>query len=277
MNTRESILLVGGGNMGRALLRGWLADGRAPESIHVVDPDEGARTAVESLGIAATPERPRSTGAGRSNSFDAAVIVLAVKPYLAEEALRNYHDLADGRAVLLTIVAGKTMAFYRDLLGPGAAIVRGMPNTPAAIGRGITALAPNEVVNSAQRRLCESLMAAVGQVVWLEDDGLMDSVTAVSGSGPAYVFLLIECMAAAAEKVGFEKELAERLALATVAGAGAYALASGTDPAELRRQVTSPGGTTQAALEVLIGDSSALESLLGEAVQAAARRSRELA
>ena len=269
MNIRESILLVGGGNMGRALLRGWLADGRAPESVHVVDPDERARAAVGSLGIEASSER--------SHSFRAAVIVLAVKPYLAEEALQNYRDLADGRAVLLTIAAGKTMAFYRDLLGPGAAIVRGMPNTPAAIGRGITALAANEVVNSAQRRLCESLMAAVGQVVWLEDDGLMDSVTAVSGSGPAYVFLLIECLAAAAEKVGFEKELAERLALATVAGAGAYALASGTDPAELRRQVTSPGGTTQAALEVLIGDSHALESLLGEAVQAAARRSRELA
>ena len=277
MNTRESILLVGGGNMGRALLRGWLADGRAPEAIHVVDPDESARAAVESLGIAATPERPRSIGAGRSSSFDADVIVLAVKPYLAEDALQNYRDLADGRAVLLTIAAGKTMAFYRDLLGSGAAIVRGMPNTPAAIGRGITALAPNEVVNSAQRQLCESLMAAVGEVVWLEDDGLMDSVTAVSGSGPAYVFLLIECLAAAAVEVGFEKDLAERLALATVAGAGAYALASGTDPAELRRQVTSPGGTTQAALEVLIGDSHALESLLGEAVQAAARRSRELA
>ena len=269
MNQGQSILLVGGGNMGQALLRGWLADGRKPESVHAVDPDERARAAVGSLGIEASSKRPRS--------FHADAIVLAVKPHLVEGALEKYLDLADGQAVLLTIAAGKTIAFYQDLLGSGAAIVRGMPNTPAAIGKGITALAANEFAGSAQRRLCESLMAAVGQVVWLEDDGLMDSVTAVSGSGPAYVFLLIECLAAAAVKVGFERELAERLALATVAGAGAYAMASGTDPAELRRQVTSPGGTTQAALEVLIGDSRALESLLGEAVQAAARRSRELA
>ena len=269
MTRRESILLVGGGNMGQALLRGWLEHGRSPESVHVVDPDADARAVIGSLGIEASSERP--------DSFRAEVIVLAVKPHLVEGALQDYHDLADGQATLLTIAAGKTIAFYQDLLGPGAAIVRGMPNTPAAIGKGITALAANEVVDSAQRRLCESLMAAVGQAVWPEDDSMMDSVTAVSGSGPAYVFLLIECLAAAAVKVGFEGDLAERLALATVAGAGAYAVASGTDPAELRRQVTSPGGTTQAALEVLIGDSRALESLLGEAVQAAARRSRELA
>lgn len=269
MNQEQSILLVGGGNMGQALLRGWLADGRKPASVRVVDPDERALSAVGSLGIKASAERP--------HSFRPDVIVLAVKPHLVEGALQDYQDLADGRAALLTIAAGKTLAFYQDLLGSAAAIVRGMPNTPAAIGKGITALAANEVVGSSQRQLCESLMAAVGQVVWLEDDSLIDSVTAVSGSGPAYVFLLIECLAAAAEKVGFEKDLADRLALATVAGAGAYAMASGTDPAELRRQVTSPGGTTQAALEVLIGDSGTLESLLGEAVRAAARRSRELA
>ena len=133
------------------------------------------------------------------------MIVLAVKPHLVEGALQAYLDLAESQAVLLTIAAGKTIAFYQDLLGSGAAIVRGMPNTPAAIGRGITALAANEVVDSDQRRLCESLIAAVGQVVWLEDDSLMDSVTAVSGSGPAYVFLLIECLAAAAVKVGVRK------------------------------------------------------------------------
>ena len=184
--------------MGQALLRGWLADGRKPASVRVVDPDERARSAVGTLGIEASSARP--------HSFRADVIVLAVKPHLVEGALQDYMDLADGRAMLLTIAAGKTIAFYQDLLGPGAAIVRGMPNTPAAIGKGITALAANEVVGSAQRQLCESLMAAVGQVLWLEDDGLMDSVTAVSGSGPAYVFLLIECLAAAAVKVGFEKE-----------------------------------------------------------------------
>ena len=269
MNHRQSILLVGGGNMGQALLRGWLADGRAPESIDVVDPNEAARAAVESLGIAAASNRPHSTRAD--------VIVLAVKPHLVEGALQDYRDLIEGQATLLTIAAGKTIASCENLLGSGAAIVRGMPNTPAAIGQGITVLVANRAVGSAQKQLCESLMAAVGQVAWLEDDGLMDAVTAVSGSGPAYVFLLIECLAAAAVEVGLEKGLAERLALATVSGAGAYAMASDANPAELRRRVTSPGGTTQAALEVLMGDSRALESLVSEAVRAAARRGRELA
>ena len=269
MNHRQSILLVGGGNMGQALLRGWLADGRAPESIHVVDPSEAARAAVESLGVAASSNRPHSIGAD--------VIVFAVKPHWVEGALHDYRDLIEGQATLLTIAAGKTIASYENLLGSGAAIVRGMPNTPAAIGQGITVLVANRAVGSAQKQLCESLMAAVGQVAWLEDDGLMDAVTAVSGSGPAYVFLLIECLAAAAVEVGLENGLAERLALATVSGAGAYAMASDANPAELRRRVTSPGGTTQAALEHLIGDSRALESLLREAVQAAARRGREMA
>ena len=269
MSRRESILLVGGGNMGRALLRGWLADGRASESIHVVDPDERARAAVESLGIAATSKRPRSLSAD--------VIVLAIKPYLVEEALQDYLNLAEGQGTLLSIAAGKTVAFYESILGTGAAIVRGMPNTPAAIGQGITVLVANEAVDAARKRLCESLMAAVGQVAWLEDDRLMDAVTAVSGSGPAYVFLLIECLTAAALEVGLEKDLAERLALATVSGAGAYAMASDVDAEELRHRVTSPGGTTQAALEVLIGDMRTLESLVSEAVRAAARRSRELA
>ena len=269
MNHRQSILLVGGGNMGQALLRGWLADGRAPESIHVVDPNEAARAAVESLGVAASSNRPHSIGAD--------VIVFAVKPHLVARALQDYRDLAEGQATLLTIAAGKTIASCENLLGSGAAIVRGMPNTPAAIGQGITVLVANRAVGSAQKQLCESLMAAVGQVAWLEDDGLMDAVTAVSGSGPAYVFLLIECLAAAAVEVGLEKGLAERLALATVSGAGAYAMASDANPAELRRRVTSPGGTTQAALEVLMGDSRALESLVSEAVRAAARRGRELA
>ena len=269
MSRREPILLVGGGNMGRALLRGWLADGRAPESIHVVDPNEGARAAVESLGIAATSKRPHSIGAD--------VIVLAVKPHLVEGVLHDYRDLAEGQATLLTIAAGKPIAFYESILGTGAAIVRGMPNTPAAVGQGVTVLVANQVVDSARKQLCESLMAAVGQVAWLEDDGLMDAVTAVSGSGPAYVFLLIECLAAAAVEVGLEKDLAEQLALATVSGAGAYAMAADLDAEELRHRVTSPGGTTQAALEVLIGESCALESLVSEAVRAAARRGRELA
>ncbi len=269
MSRPESILLVGGGNMGRALLRGWIAHGRVPESIHVVDPDKRARAAVESLGIGVSPSPPQPV--------EADVVVLAVKPHLVEDALRDYHELAEGRAALLSIAAGKTVAFYEDRLGSRTAIIRGMPNTPAAIGKGITVLVANKAAKAEQRELCESLMAAVGQVAWLEDDDLMDAVTGVSGSGPAYVFLLIECLEAAAVDVGLERGLAKRLALATVSGAAAYAMDSDAEPAELRRRVTSPGGTTQAALDRLIGESRALETLLQEAVRAAVRRGRELA
>lgn len=269
MSGRETTLLVGGGNMGQALVRGWLADGKAPETVHVVDPEVRARAAAEALGVTATPARPRS--------IDADVIVLAIKPYQLQDTLPEYRDLAERGSSFLSIAAGKRIAFYENLLGAGTAIVRGMPNTPAAIGRGMTVLVANDAANEIQRQLCESLMAAVGQVAWLQDEDLMNAVTAVSGSGPAYVFLLIECLAAAAVEVGLDKSLADRLALATVSGAGAYAMAADADAEELRRRVTSPGGTTEAALKVLSGDGSRdLEVLIGAAVRAATRRGREL-
>ena len=203
-------------------------------------------------------------------------VVLAVKPQQLEGTLPQYRNAAEGRGVFLSIAAGKSLAFYEDVLGADAAVVRGMPNTPAAIGQGMTVLVANPAVDGRQRRLCESLMSAVGQVAWIDDEGLMDAVTAVSGSGPAYVFLLIECLAAAAAEVGLDRTLAERLALATVAGAGAYASVAEADAAELRRRVTSPGGTTEAALQVLAGSVS-LEQLMADAVRAAAKRARDLA
>ena len=202
MNGRERILLVGGGNMGQALLRGWLADGRKPEAVHVVDPEAAARAAVESLGVAASPLRP--------DSIRADAIVLAVKPQQLKNALPGYRDLAGARSPFLSIAAGKRIEFYEAVLGAGTAIVRGMPNTPAAIGQGMTVLVANGAADRGHRQLCESLMAAVGQVAWLQDEDLMDAVTAVSGSGPAYVFLLIECLAAAAVEVGLDKALANR-------------------------------------------------------------------
>ena len=270
MSRRKSILLVGGGNMGQALLRGWLARGWKPGVVHVVDPDERARSAAENLGISATPARP--------DPVRADAIVLAVKPYQLEGILPEYRKPAEGHCVFLPIAAGKRLSFYERELGANAAVVRGMPNTPATIGQGIAVLTANPAVNGAQRELCESLMAAVGQVAWIEDEGLMDAVTAVSGSGPAYVFLLIECLSAAAVDVGMDKALADRLALATVAGAGAYALVAKADAAQLRRRVTSPGGTTEAALQVLAGTGSVtLEQLMVDAVRAATKRGRELA
>jgi pyrroline-5-carboxylate reductase len=175
----------------------------------------------------------------------------------------------------LSIAAGKTTAGLRRLLGSQAAVVRAMPNTPAAIGEGITALFASESVTAAERRTCEELMAAVGRVEWFADETLMDAVTAVSGSGPAYVFLLIECLAEAGREVGLAADVAARLATATVAGAGLYARATELPAVELRRRVTSPKGTTQAALDVLLaGD--AFAELMSRAVRAATERSREL-
>jgi len=179
-------------------------------------------------------------------------------------------------AVFLSIAAGRPIAYFEDRLGEDAAVVRTMPNTPAAIGRGITVACANRHVNGADRAICGDLLAAVGEVAWVDDEGLLDAVTATSGSGPAYVFLLIECLAAAGGAAGLPSDLAMRLARATVAGAGELAYQSEEAPSELRRNVTSPGGTTAAALSVLMADDG-LGRLLTRAVAEATRRSRELA
>lgn len=262
----SSIGLIGFGNMGRALAAGWLADGIAPASIRVVDPSDGARDAAHALGI----EVADASEFGRP-PVDVAVV--AVKPAHIEEALRGVGGAA--ASLYLSIAAGKKIGDVERAVGPGVAVVRAMPNTPAAVGRGVTCLCANDAVTGEQRDLCVELMEAVGSVEWIDDEQLMDAVTAVSGSGPAYVFLLIECLSDAARRVGLEPGLAERLALATVAGAGAYAEEAGESADELRRRVTSPNGTTEAALNVLMRD-DALANLLREAVAAAERRSREL-
>ena len=177
-----------------------------------------------------------------------------MKPHQLAVLLPACARRAAARTVFLSIAAGKTIAQLGAGLGGAAAIVRAMPNTPAAIGHGMTALVANGVVTMAQRALCTELLAAVGAVAWLDDERHMDAVTGVSGSGPAYVFLLIECLERAAIDVGLDSALAKQLALATVAGAGAYAAAAGAPAAELRRRVTSPNGTTQAALDVLLAE-----------------------
>jgi pyrroline-5-carboxylate reductase len=266
----EEILLVGFGNMGQALVRGWLGRGRAASRIVVADPAPAARGVAAELGVTAAAD----VDAVEPASYD--VVVLAVKPNQVAAVLPACARRAKAATVFLSIAAGKTVAQLAAGLGSAAAIVRAMPNMPAAVGQGVTALVANNAVTTAQRALCTELLSAVGAVAWLDDERHIDAVTGVSGSGPAYVFLFIECLERAAIDVGLDARLAKRLALATVAGASAYAAATDAPAAELRRRVTSPNGTTQAALDVLLAEPG-LRELMTRAVRAATDRSRELA
>ncbi len=264
----ERLVLVGCGKMGGAMLSGWLANGWAGEDIAVIEP---APTAS-----AAHPEPRMLTDPADLSGPPPSVVVFAVKPQVLPEIAPAYARFAGRGTVFLSIAAGRPSGFFEAVLGDRAAVVRCMPNTPAAVGRGITAAYANGRVEDGQRRLCQELLEAVGEVVWLDDEGLMDAVTAVSGSGPAYVFLLIECLAEAGAAQGLPPQIAARLARETVAGAGALARRSGEGAAALRVNVTSPGGTTEAALRVLMGPDG-LAALIDKAVAAAARRSRDLA
>jgi pyrroline-5-carboxylate reductase len=264
------LLLVGCGKMGGALLAGWLERGLARRLV-VVEPGPGA------VGFAGRPGVERlSDAAAVAPDFQPSVVVLAVKPQAMADVLPPYRRFADAGALFLSIAAGKTLGFFARALGNGASVVRAMPNTPASIGRGIAVACANARVRPEQRRVAEALLAAVGDVGWVEDEALLDAVTAVSGSGPAYVFLLIECLARAGVAAGLPEALAERLARATVAGSGELARRSAESAASLRENVTSPGGTTRAALDVLMAVDG-LDPLLRRAVLAATKRSRELA
>jgi pyrroline-5-carboxylate reductase len=263
---RRGILLVGSGKMGGALLAGWKKR-RIAYNIAVVEP---APTPMPK-GV-----KRHATPTTLPKSFAPSAIVFAVKPQALAELLPAYRRFADGGTVFLSIAAGKTLKFFARHLGDAAPVVRAMPNTPAAIGRGIAVACANASVAAAQRALCSQLLGAVGEVAWVEDEGLLDAVTAVSGSGPAYVFLLIESLAEAGVASGLPAALAMKLARATVAGSGELARLSTEDAAQLRRNVTSPGGTTEAALKVLTGEGG-LAPLLRRAVAAATERSRQLA
>jgi pyrroline-5-carboxylate reductase len=253
--------------MGQALAKGWLARGVDSRHIAVVEPAPAAQAAARALGLAVL-----ASDAVVAHGAD--VVVVAVKPAQVAESVAPLRK-AHGASVVLSIAAGKTTAEIRKLLGAETAVVRAMPNTPAAIGEGITALYAGPGVSTSQRRTCGELMAAVGRVEWVPDEALMDVVTALSGSGPAYVFLLIECLTEAGRELGLDADVAARLATQTVAGAGLYARNSGLPAAELRRRVTSPKGTTQAALDVLLSEQG-MAQLMSRAVRAAANRSREL-
>ncbi|PIE09634.1 MAG: pyrroline-5-carboxylate reductase [Rhodobacterales bacterium] len=264
INSR-GLVLLGCGKMGSAMLEGWLAQGLHPDAVHVIDPNPS--------------DWLRGTGAALNGDLPEApaVALIAVKPQMMGDALGQVSALGGGRTVVISVAAGVTLARFEDVFGAGTPIVRAMPNTPAAISQGITAIIGNDTAGEEALATAEALLSAVGDVVRLDREAQMDAVTGVSGSGPAYVFHLIETLAAAGEAEGLPPALALQLARATVAGAGALAVQSGTDPAELRRNVTSPNGTTQAGLEVLMDAEAGLPPLIRRTVAAAAARSKELA
>jgi pyrroline-5-carboxylate reductase len=264
----HTLALVGAGKMGLAMLEGWLALGLDLANVAIFEP----RPSPEVTALAAR-------GASLNPPDDAvsnfAAVVLAVKPQVAPEVMGHVRAMLAEHTLVLSIMAGRTLSFLADALGD-VAIVRAMPNTPAAIGRGMTVAVPNAQVTDAQRALADALLAATGAVEWIADERLMDAVTAVSGSGPAYVFLLAEALEQAAIEAGLPQPLSRRLARETVSGAGELLHRSELDAAVLRQNVTSPGGTTAAALEILRGEGG-LVPLMVKAVAAAANRSRELA
>lgn len=268
------LLLVGAGKMGGAMLEGWLAGGLKANQVIVQDPAPPPE-------IAAMLERH---GVARVDTLDAdaldappAVILMAVKPQIMDAVFPAVAPLAGADTVTLSIAAGKTISSFEKHLAAGRAVVRTIPNTPAAVGRGITACVANAHVSATHRELCTTLLSAIGDVGWVDDEALIDVATAVSGSGPAYVFLLAECLAKAGIAQGLEPALAARLAEATVAGSGELMRQSDLPPATLRENVTSPNGTTFAALQVLMNDADGLGQLMHRAVDAATKRSRELA
>ncbi len=262
------IALVGAGNMGGGLLNGWLRLGLDPRQLAVLEPQPLPQLAgLVSRGLRLNPDPAMLRQAD--------VVVVAIKPQAAGEALGALAPNISSSAVIISIMAGRTLRFLASTFPKTKALVRAMPNLPAAIGRGITvAVAAN--TDAAQRQLAQTLLGATGAVEWVEDESLMDAVTALSGSGPAYIFLLAEALAQAGAAVGLPAKLADKLARETVAGAGELLHRSGQDAAALRQNVTSPGGTTAAALAVLMRPNG-LVQLMSEAIAAATARSRELA
>lgn len=251
--------------MGSAMLAGWLDDGLPATSVTVLDPNPSDW--LRGTGVHINVDLPSNP----------AVALVAVKPQMMGDALPAMQALGNGQTLFISVAAGTPIARFEAELGVDTPIVRAMPNTPAAIGQGITAIVGNAKTDADQMTTAQALLSAVGDVVRLDDEGQMDAVTGVSGSGPAYVFHMIETLAVAGVAQGLAPELAMQLAKATVAGAGALAATSDDDPAQLRVNVTSPNGTTQAALEVLMDAESGFPNLVPRAVAAATNRSKELA
>jgi len=264
------ITFIGGGNMARSLLGGLIADGVPPARLCVAEPDAARRAALQTdFGVEVHAENAAAAA-------QAGVVVLAVKPQVMQEAARSVASaVAAQGALAISIAAGIRTAELTRWLGAGVAVVRAMPNTPALLGCGATALYAGAGVTPAQQDLAESILRAVGSVSWVEQEAQMDTVTALSGSGPAYFFLLIEAMAEAATELGLQEEMARLLAVETALGGARMALESNEPVDALRRRVTSPGGTTEAALQAL--EDGNFKALVATALRRAEARSRELA
>ncbi len=265
----SSLVLIGAGKMGGAMLQGWLALGLAPSAVSVIDPfaSQELTDLCSRKGVTLNP--------ALASLAAPQVLVLAVKPQMLDQAAPDIAPLVGPGTLVVSIMAGKTMGDIAARL-PASAIVRAMPNTPAAVGRGVTGVAASSGVTSVQRAMADALLRAIGRVEWVGDETLIDAVTAVSGSGPAYVFHMVEALAAAGEKIGLPAEIAMRLARATVEGSGELMYREpDVSAAQLRKNVTSPGGTTAAALDVLMAPDG-LGDLMGRAVAAAKRRAGEL-
>jgi pyrroline-5-carboxylate reductase len=266
----QSLVLVGAGKMGGAMLDGWLKTGMPPSGTTVFDayPSDDLKNLCSSCGVTLNPPAgPR----------DPEVLVLAIKPQMLDEAAASVNEFLGPDTLLVSVLAGKTSADLKGRLPRAKAVVRAMPNLPASIGRGATGAAASAEVSEAQRRMADTLLRAVGTVEWLPSEDLIDAVTAVSGGGPAYVFLLAECLAEAAIAAGLPPDVSRRLARATVSGAGELLAQSALPPETLRQNVTSPGGTTAEALKILMAEEGGLKPLLRDAVAAAKRRAGELA
>ena len=266
-NIKGAIVLAGAGKMGGAMLSGWLARGLDPRTLHVIEPHPSDDIrALSAKGVRLNPS-PADAGA-------VATLMIALKPQMFREAGAMLQGFTGPATLVVSIMAGTTIASIAEVCG--GSVVRAMPNTPAAIGRGITVAVAADNVSTAQRAVADALLRATGSVEWIGDEHLMDAVTAVSGSGPAYIFLLAEELARAGVEAGLPAELATRLARETVAGSGELLRRSEASSATLRQNVTSPGGTTAAALEVLMG-ADGMQQLMIRAIAAATKRSRELA
>lgn len=267
----QPLLLVGAGKMGGAMLDRWLASGLDPSEVTILDPYlEGDRWAELARSGTATA---RSFAEAADRAYK--IMVLAVKPQSMAEALKQVRALAASDTTILSIAAGVRLATLAAGFAAQQPIVRAMPNTPAQVGMSMTVAVANGNVTPAGRAVIDQLLSAIGALAWIDDEALIDAVTAVSGSGPAYVFLLAEYLAEAARRVGLPEHLAELLARQTVAGSGALLAASPLPPSTLRKNVTSPAGTTAAALDVLMAENG-LQPLLTRAVEAAKKRSIEL-
>lgn len=262
--SKQEIVIVGCGKMGSALLKGWLAEGLDPNEITVIDPDPSDWLIKQTVRL------------NKTLPINPSIVLIAVKPQMMPDVVPKLKKLGNSKTLFISIAAGTSISYFQRILGNQTPIVRAMPNTPASIGKGITAIIANAYVSDIELKATKKLLSSVGKIVSLDSEEQMDAVTAVSGSGPAYVFHLIEALADAGQANGLNAELSMTLAKATVAGAGLLAEKSNEDPTNLRINVTSPGGTTAAALKILMDQDTGFNSLLFKAVEAASNRSKEL-